>query len=170
MDNYPTYRILKSRGIRAFIDLNNKCGRPKTIPDTITIDRDGTPLCQEGLRMKPNGYDNSSGYLMWRCCYGKEHCSKCKNSCTDSKYGRVVKTRPEWDIRLYTDVPRGTDAYKKIYDQRTATERINNRILNDYGLHHMFIHTKEHYSFMTTMIGICIHLDARYKQQMQAAP
>lgn len=168
MDNYPTYRLLKKKQIRAFIDLNNKCGRPKTIPDTITIDKDGTPLCQKNLRMKPNGYDKSSGYLMWRCPYGKEHCSKCKNSCTGSKYGRVVKTRPEWDIRLYTDVPRGTDAYKKIYNQRSATERINNRILNDYGLHRMFIHTKEHYSFMTTMIGICIHLDARYKQQVQA--
>lgn len=169
MDNYPTYRILKRRGIHAFIDLNDKCGRPKTIPDTITIDKDGTPLCQEMLRMKPNGYDHSSGYLMWRCPFGKEHCSKCKNSCTHSKYGRVVKTRPEWDIRLYTAVPRGTDSYKKIYSQRTATERINNRILNDYGLHRMFIHTKKHYSFMTTMIGICIHLDARYKQQVQAA-
>ena len=164
MDNYPTYRILKDRKIRAFIDLNTKCGRPKTIPDTITIDKDGTPLCQEKLRMKPNGYDSSSGYLMWRCPYGKDHCSKYRNSCTDSKYGRVIKTRPEWDIRLYTEVPRGTDAYKKIYNQRTATERINNRILNDYGLHRMMIHTKEHYSFMTTMIGICIHLDARYKQ------
>ncbi len=62
--------------------------------------------------------------------------------------------------------PRGTDAYKKIYNQRTATERINNRILNDYGLHRMFIHTKKHYSFMTTMIGICLHLDARYKQRL----
>ncbi len=169
MDNYPACRLLKNGNIRAFIDLNDKCGRPKTIPDTITIDKDGTPLCQEKLRMRPNGYDKSTGYLMWRCPYGMEHCSKCKNSCTDSKYGRVVKTRPEWDIRLYTDVPRGTDAYKKIYKQRTATERINNRILNDYGLHRMFIHTKEHYSFMTTIIGICIHLDGRYKQQMQAA-
>lgn len=169
MDNYPTYRLLKSRKIRAFIDLNNKCGRPKTIPDAITIDKDGTPLCQEKLRMAPNGYDKSAGYLMWRCPYGKGHCSKCKNSCTDSKYGRVIKTRPEWDIRLYTDVPRGTDAYKTIYKQRTATERINNRILNDYGLHRMMIHTKKHYSFMTTIIGICIHLDARYKQTQMAA-
>ncbi len=61
MDNYPSYWLLKNRGIRAFIDLNDKCGRPKTIPDTITIDKDGTPLCQEKLRMKPNGYDRSSG-------------------------------------------------------------------------------------------------------------
>lgn len=165
MDNYPAYRILKDRRIQAFIDLNSKCGRPKTIPYTITIDKDGTPLCQENLRMNPNGYDKSSGYLMWRCPYGKDHCSKCRNSCTDSRYGRIIKTRPEWDIRLYTEVPRGSDAYKKIYNQRTATERINNRILNDYGLHRMMIHTKEHYSFMTTMIGICIHLDACYKQQ-----
>jgi group II intron reverse transcriptase/maturase len=30
MDNSPTYRILKNRGIRAFIDLNHKCGQPKT--------------------------------------------------------------------------------------------------------------------------------------------
>ncbi len=35
MDNYPTYRLLKIREVRAFIDLNDKCGRPKTIPDTI---------------------------------------------------------------------------------------------------------------------------------------
>lgn len=168
MDNYPTYRLLKNRKIKAFIDLNNKCGRPKTIPDSITIDKDGTPLCQEKLRMLPNGYDKSSGYLMWRCPFGKQHCSKCRNSCTSSKYGRVIKTRPEWDIRLYTEVPRGTDAYKKIYNQRTATERINNRILNDYGLHRMMIHTKKHYSFMTTIIGICIHLDARYKQSQMA--
>lgn len=85
--------------------------------------------------------------------YGKEHCSKCKNICASSKYGRVVKTRPEWDIRLYTDILRSMDTYKEIYKQRTATERINNHILNDYGLHRMSIHTKKRYSFMTTMIG-----------------
>lgn len=168
MDNLSTYRLLKDRKIRAFIDLNSKCGHPKTIPDSIKIDKNGTPICQEGLRMVPNGYDTSRGVLMWRCPYGKDHCTKCPNSCTSSKYGRVVKTKSEWDIRLYTEVPRGTDAYKKIYNQRTATERINNRILNDYGLHRLYIHRKEHYSFMTTMIGICLHLDARYKQQIQS--
>ena len=64
--------------------------------------RNGAP---ENLSMKPNGYDNSSGYLIWRCFYVKGHCSKCKNSCTDPKYGRVVKTRSEWDSRLYTNLP-----------------------------------------------------------------
>lgn len=169
MDNLPTYTLLKDRKISAFIDLNSKCGRPKTIPDSIKIDKNGTPVCQEGYKMLPNGYDKSRGCLMWRCRFGKDHFEKCKNSCTFSKYGRVIKTKSEWDIRLYTDVPRGTEAYKKIYNQRTATERINNRILNDYGLHRLMIHRKEHYSFLTAMIGICIHLDARYKQLLAAA-
>lgn len=96
-DKVPRYRTS--------IDLKDKCGHPKTIPSTITIGKDRTLLCQEKLRMKPNGYDRSSGYLMWRYPYGKEHCSKY--------------------------VPCGTDAYKKIYKQRTATKQINNRILND---------------------------------------
>lgn len=173
MDNLPTYRLLKTRNISALIDLNSKSGHPKTIHDNIRIDKNGTPVCAAGLPMVPNGNDYSSkghiGCQMWRCPYGKDHKTKCRCSCTSSIYGRVIKTRPEWDIRLYTDIPRSSETYKKIYKQRTATERINNRILNDYGLHRMFIHTKEHYSFMTTMIGICIHLDARYKQQMQTA-
>ena len=59
MDNYPTDYLLKDRGISAFIDLNTNRGRPKTIPDTITIDKNGTPICNAGLKMVPNGYDKS---------------------------------------------------------------------------------------------------------------
>ena len=164
MDNYPTYRLLKDRNISAFIDLNSNRGRPKSIPDSIKIDKNGTPICNAGLKMSPNGCDKSRGTLIWRCPYSKDHACKCPQSCSSAKYGRGIKTKAEWDIRLYTDVPRGTDAYKQIYKQRTATERINNRILNDYGLHKMKIHTKEHYSFFTMIIAICLHLDARYKQ------
>lgn len=169
MDNYPTYYLLKDRKISAFIDLNANRGRPKSIPDSITIDKNGTPLCNAGLKMTPNGFDQSRNSMMWRCPYAQKHKDICPQSCTDSKYGRVVKTKSEWDVRLYTDVPRGTEAYKKIYNQRTATERINNRILNNYGLHKMKIHTKKHYAFFTTMIGICIHLNARYKQTTNSA-
>lgn len=173
MDNLPTYRLLKFRNISALIDLNSKNGHPKTIHDNIRINKNGTPVCSAGIPMTPNGNDYSSkghiGCQMWHCSYGKDHKTKCKCSYTSSKYGCAIKTRPEWDIWLYTDIPRSTDAYKNIYKQRTATERINNRILNDYGLHQLMIHRKEHYSFMTAMIGICLHLDGRYKQKIQSA-
>lgn len=67
MDNYPTYQLLKQNGIRAFIDLNSKSGHPKTLPDTITIDKNGIPICSEGYHMVPNGYDKTRVQLMWRC-------------------------------------------------------------------------------------------------------
>jgi len=72
------------------------------------------------------------------------------------------------DIRLYPPVPRGTAEWKKIYNNRTASERINNRILNNYKLHSMRIHFKGHYSFMTMTICICTHLDAWYKKAHKA--
>lgn len=50
---------------------------------------------------------------MWRYPFGKDHCTKCKNSCSSSNYSRVIKTRPEWDILPYTEVLQSTDAYKK---------------------------------------------------------
>ena len=72
----------------------------------------------------------------------------------------MIYTKPDWDIRLYTPVARGTEEYQQIYKKRTCTERINNRILNDYGLHRMVLHTVKRYSFITTIIALCIHLDA----------
>ena len=55
-------------------------------------------------------------------------------------YGRCIYTKPDWDIRLYPPIPRGTEEYIKTYNNRTSSERVNNRILNDYPLHDMKIH------------------------------
>ena len=49
------------------------------------------------------------------------------------------------------------------FKERTACERINNRVLNGYGLQSLKIRGIDHFSFWTMIIGICIHVDARYK-------
>ena len=66
-------------------------------------------------------------------------------------------------------VARGTDEYQKIYNNRTSCERVNNRVLNDYHLHDMGIHTRKRYSFFTMVICINIHLDARLKKRQKLA-
>ncbi|MGB8454487.1 MAG: transposase, partial [Anaerocolumna sp.] len=76
--------------------------------------------------------------------------------CSPSSYGRVVYTKPDWDIRLFPPVPRGSREWKDTYSTRTCSERVNNRVLNDYHLHDMRIHGKKRYSFFTMMIGINI--------------
>ncbi|ETJ35164.1 hypothetical protein Q604_UNBC10438G0001, partial [human gut metagenome] len=62
-----------------------------------------------------------------------------------------------------TKIPRGSKQYKEIYKTRTCSERINNRILNDYKIHSLKIRGKKRYSFMTMIASINIHLDARIK-------
>ena len=164
-DNYPTYNLCKDWKINPFIDLNTNRGKPSTIPDKITIDVDGTPLCHAGFRMVNWGYSPARNDRKWRCplkC-GKVDKCPCMSDCSTSAYGRVIYTKPNWDVRLYTPVPRGTDEYKQIYKNRTCSERLNNRVLNDYHLHDMKIHGKKRFSFFTMIIGINIHLDARLK-------
>ncbi len=165
-DNYATYGLCQKWNIRPFIDLNTNRGRPDSIPDSISIDADGTPLCMAGFRMVDWGYCKQKHSRKWRCplACGKTDSCPCKEKCSSSSYGRCVYTKPDWDIRLYPPVPRGTDEYKKIYNNRTSCERVNNRVLNDYHLHDMGIHTRKRYSFFTMIICICIHLDARLKK------
>ena len=144
---------------------NKNRGRPASLPAELKIDTDGTPVCQAGRRMVFWGNCGTRYRTKWRCPVTVGRCDSCPCPCSDSPYGRVIYTKPGWDIRLYTPVPRGTALYRKIYRNRTCTERVNNRILNDYGLHSLVVHSARRYSFIIMVIGICIHLDARYKQK-----
>lgn len=165
-DNYDTYQLCKTWDIRPFIDLNNKRGVKPIYPTNISITDNGTPICIGGHEMKYNGYCKNRSRHKWRCpikCGLIDTCSS-KENCSKSDYGRVIYTKPTWDLRIFTPVPRGTKEYKEIYKTRTCSERINNRILNDYNLHKMQIRGKKRYSFFTMIIGINIHLDARLKK------
>lgn len=57
----------RSGGIQPFIDLNENRGRPVSIPDSITIESDGTPLCMVGLRMVNWGDCKQKHSRKWRC-------------------------------------------------------------------------------------------------------
>ena len=170
-DNYPTYNLCKTWGIRPFIDLNASRSMPKSIPDEIIIDKDGTPICQAGYRMVYWGYCSGCSRCKWRCplaCRKVDNCP-CRDKCSKSPYGRCVYTKPEWDARLYPPVARGTREYKKIYKNRTSCERVNNRILNDYHLHAMGIHRRKRYTFFAVIAGINIHADAWMKKQSKGS-
>lgn len=165
-DNYPTYELCKQWNIIPFIDLNSKRGIPESLPSPLSFSEKGVPICMGGHEMKFYGFCKNRSRHKWRCpltCGLIDTCAR-KEQCSPSPYGRVIYTKPDWDVRLFTPVPRGTKEWKSIYKARTCSERVNNRILNDYGLHAMRIHGKKRYSFFTMMIGINIHLDARIKK------
>ena len=164
-DNYPTYELCSKWNINPFIDLNSKNKGNSKYPSTLSVTDEGVPICMGNHQMIYNGFEKSRSRHKWRCplaCKKIESCS-CSTDCSPSAYGRVIYTKPSWDLRLFTKIPRGSNQWKYIYKTRTCSERINNRILNDYKIHSLRIHGKKRYSFMTMMAAISIHLDARIK-------
>lgn len=164
-DNYPTYELCSKWNINPFIDLNSKNKGNSKYPPTLSINDKGIPICIGNHEMVYNGFEKSRSRLKWRCpkACGKIQSCSCSEQCSPSPYGRVIYTKPAWDLRLFTKVPRGSKQWKAIYKTRTCSERINNRILNDYKIHSLSMRGKKRYSFMTMIAGINIHLDARIK-------
>jgi hypothetical protein len=164
-DNYPTYELCSKWNINPFIDLNSKNKGNSKYPTALEINDKGIPICIGNHKMVYNGFEKSRSRIKWRCplvLKKVDHCS-CTDQCSPSPYGRVIYTKPSWDMRLFTPVPRGSKKWKAIYKTRTCSERINNRILNDYKIHALRVRSKKRYAFMTMIASINIHLDARIK-------
>jgi len=164
-DNYATYELLNHWDIDAVIALNSKNKDNFKYPGALVVDDKGCPTCPGNQKMIYNGFCKDRCRFKWRCpriVNGLEPTEACV-SCSPSPYGRVIYTKPEWDLRLFTRIPRGSEAWKDKMKQRTAAERVNNRILNNYGVGSGLLRGKKRIEFMTTLAAINIHLDARLK-------
>jgi len=165
-DNYPTYELLHEWGINSVIALNTKNkGNFKNLPP-IGVNEHGAPICPGGNLMIYAGfYDKDRCRIKWRCPRVLGECSACEacQNCSKSPYGRTVYTHPNWDLRQFTTIPRGTLQWTNKMKERTAAERVNNRILNDYGVENSKARGKKHISFLITIAGFNVHLDAQLK-------
>ncbi|MDE6433969.1 MAG: transposase, partial [Lachnospiraceae bacterium] len=164
-DNIPTYKLLERWDINALIDINGRAKASENAPDDITFNKKGHPLCRAGHEMCPWGNDPVKDAHKYRCPLRCGRISSCpyEGQCSPSSYGRTVYIKNHADLRFHPRIPRDSEQYKAIYSERTACERVNDRVLNDYCLQHLKIRGRDHFSFWAMLIGICIHLDARYK-------
>lgn len=164
-DNIPTYELLEYWGINALIDINGRAKSSPGTPADITYDKHGHPICRAGHNMCPWGNDPLKDAHKYRCPLKCGRIDSCpyEATCSPGSYGRTVYAKNHGDLRFHPRIPRDSEEYKQTYSERTACERINNRILNDYFLQYLKIRGRDHFSFWTMLIGICIHLDARYK-------
>ena len=164
-DNYATYELLDHWDINAVIALNEKNKGNFQYPPALRIDDNGVPVCPGGRKMTYNGFSKDRCRFKWRCprvAGGLKPCTSCA-ACSPSPYGRVIYTKPDWDLRLFTRIPRGSDAWKAIMKQRTAAERVNDRILIDYGVENAPTRGKKRISFFTALAAVNIHLDAQLR-------
>ena len=161
-DNYATYGLLDKWNIIAVIALNSgKRGDFKY--SKCLVNENGVPLCPAGREMVNWGYCPDRCRIKWRCPRSCGKCPPCDACaiCSPSSYGRVVYTKPEWDLRLFTRIPRASDQFKATMRERTAAERVNNRILHHYGLENSKVRGKKRISFLATIAAFNVHLDAQ---------
>ena len=169
-DNIPTYRLLEVSGINALIDINTRSKTTDGLPEDITLDKKAHPHCRAGYEMHNCGYERNKDSIKYRCpCkFPRSGITSCpfSDDCSKSSYGRTVYIKVKNDLRFHPRIPRDSELYTSTYAQRTACERVNNRVLNDYHMLNLKIRGLPHRAFWTTIIGICIHLDARAKAGM----
>lgn len=173
-DAKPMYTFLNSRHIIPIIDLNKRrLAQFKNMIDgdkDYTVNENGIPVCRAGYEMAFDGCDYTRMRNKFRCPMKRHNRNSKKiescpyGNCTDSSFGRVVYTFMKDNPRYFGPVPRGSKKFKDIYKNRTCTERINNRILNNYHLHDMRVRDYAKVSFFMLIACINIHLDAWIKQ------
>lgn len=165
-DNYSTHYLAYSLGIIPLIDINKRNTGNNVYEPFSHISENGRPVCQAGYDAIPDGYDRKRFRHKFRCPFAQrkgENPCPMKNQCSQSPYGRVFHIKSEDDIKLFGPIPYKSDQWNEIYKDRTCTERINNRILNDYRMKDCKMHGRKRNFFYLIMIGINIHLDALNK-------
>ena len=155
----------KSRNKRPQLELpqakKDKDGEPLEY-----IDENRYPVCMYGEAMSRDGHDNSKRMTKFRCPLKTGKIKACPHDkvCNATAYGRVVKIPDSLEDVLYTSIEYHAKRWKKLYNNRTSNERMNNRILNDYNVQHLTCRNESKHLFFAMMAGINVHLDAWLKQ------
>ena len=163
-DNYATYDLLNQWDIKPFIALNLRSS-DEIKEQNIPLSGKGIPICADGHEMSNWGIDRKKYHIKYRCPLVTGRVKSCPYDadCNKTIYGKIVYIKLAQELRLLTPVPRDTEKWQTTYNQRTAAERVNNRILTDYQLERPKRYGKKKIAFFTFINAINVHLDAQIK-------
>lgn len=165
-DNYATHKYLRSLHTIPIIDINCRRKDKNPFASFHDLDPNGIPICMNAIHMVYDGYEAKKHRNKYRCPLALGKISSCPHKaecCPDSDYGKIRYIKELDDIKLFGPVPYKSVKWKEIYKDRTSTERMNNRLLNDYNLHNMKIRNRSKFLFFSIFAAINIHLDAQLK-------
>lgn len=163
-DCLPIFQFFRQKHIIPIIDRNQRNSGNNPF-EKYNLSNNGKPVCLNGIEMYDFGHDIQRNRRKFRCPFVMGKIDSCPHidECSTSAYGRTVYINDGDDLRLFGPVPYKSNKWKKIYKNRTSTERMNTRILNDYNLQNMMIRDGAKHAFFAIFAGINIHLDAWIK-------
>ena len=145
-----------------FIPLNTTNeGNFKQIP-MATISPKGIPICAKGHQMYYSGHCKDRDRQKWRCPLKVKNAdSTCH--CSTSHYGRVVYTHTPENLRIFPKTPRSSPTFKKVYDHRTAAERVFKRQKLDFKLAQFKTRSKGRHLFYAMLTAMAVHVETWYR-------
>jgi len=164
-DAYALYTLLDDYEAKPVIELK---GKPKC---ALLVNDQGIPLCPKRFMMQYWGFDEKRSRFKWRCPKktdpkrNRERVD-CDQPCCDSSYGLTVYTKPEWDRRIFTDIPRGSRLWKEMFKKRALSEQVNKRY-NDYGLDRARVRDNCYWYHLAYLAAMNMHLDAWIAQELE---
>jgi transposase len=95
------------------------------------------PVCSGGYKLTYWGKDGD--YLKFRCPHATGHvdCSHGMAWCSTSNYGYCLKLNWRKNPRLLNYPLRGSQKWQKLYNKRTAVERLNHLLKNNLGANNL---------------------------------
>jgi hypothetical protein len=168
-DAYAIYELgIKRWDVGLIIPLNetNKGNYTYSPPNQITSD--GVPKCQAGLEMTNWGFCRDRCRVKTTSEYENFECPKV-SECSDSSYGRVIYTKPEWDYRIHTPVPRESKLWQSLENGRSASERSNKRKKYDFSLLQTRTSGRKFWFFRVILASMCQHIDEWYREANKEA-
>lgn len=166
-DSGPHHEALYDKhGIKPVIDIrdNWKDGEETKLlnpekTDNVVYNYKGTvychcPVSNERYEMAFCGFEKDRNTLKYKCpatAYGTE----CKGyaRCSEGTKGKIVRIPLEADRRIFVPIARSSYKWQRIYNGRTAVERVNSRMDLSFGFEHHFVRGK---AKITLRVGLAL--------------
>jgi hypothetical protein len=169
------YQYLMEDEITPIIALNPRSGvYPSPTGTAEKINDSGIPICPAGKPMRRHYYDKNKKRIYYNCPVKRpthrdgEHCwvahvSECPNGALCQLYtkmGPVVYVRTEDDPRLYPQIRRETETFKKLMNLRSCCERSNSQKKETYRLKERPCRNSVHFLIRLYLVSIIEHAKA----------
>jgi hypothetical protein len=148
-DDSSVHEFLYDERIAPVIENRNfKLEEPEKVlggrtPLNIVYDQAGTVFCYDRVSDAPVrhpmayiGHEAERGALKYRCP-ARHHEFECPSDAVcngEREYGLTVRVKQEIDLRRFPNIPRATKQFERLYDGRTAVERVNGRLKIFWGI------------------------------------
>jgi hypothetical protein len=169
------YEYLMEEEIKPVIALNQRASTyPQPTGTAERVSDNGTPICPAGKLMRRHYYDKNKKRIYYNCPVKRpthrdgEHCwvahiDECPNSTLCQLYtkmGPVVYVRTEDDPRLYPQIRRETQTFKRLMNLRSCCERSNSQKKETYRLSERPCRNSVHFLVRLYLVSIIEHAKA----------